>query len=128
MNDIVITKSHVTYEKSLMYLQKSDVLLLLQPGTTTQIPSKLFDYIGMRKPIIAISPPGGATYNLIVQESIGQVAQPDDFHDIADVIYKMYEEWNKGFYVNRVHENAYYKFNVKNITKELSVELSRLAK
>jgi glycosyltransferase involved in cell wall biosynthesis len=128
MNSIIITKGHVPYEKSLLYLQQSDVLLLLQPGTTTQIPSKLFDYIGMRKPILAISPCGGATYNMIVKECIGQVAQPDDVQEIADVIYKMYTEWAEDFCANSSHENAYHKFNVKNITKDLSVELSKLVK
>jgi glycosyltransferase involved in cell wall biosynthesis len=128
LKDVVVVEKHVPYEKSLMYLKNSDVLLLLQPGTTTQIPSKLFDYIGMRKPILTISPYGGATHNLIVRESIGRFAPPDDIQEIANVIIAMYEEWNNGFFSDYCNGIAYSKFNIKNITKELSKELLKITR
>lgn len=49
----------------------------------TQIPSKLFEYIGMEKPILVISPRGGSTSDLVIKESIGVTAEPTDLQDIA---------------------------------------------
>jgi hypothetical protein len=126
LNNIFIIHDHVSYKKSLEYMQKSDVLLLLQPDTKTQIPSKLFDYLGMRKPILAISPYGGATYNLMSRENMGRVAQPDDIEGIADAIYAMYNEWKKGNCTYKIDNNIYDKFEIKHITKMLSLEFNKV--
>jgi glycosyltransferase involved in cell wall biosynthesis len=127
LDDIVTLTGQVPYKQSLQYLQESDVLLLLQPGTATQVPSKLFEYLGMKKPILAISPHEGATYNLVLKESIGKVAQPDNVEKIAEAIYKMHQQWRDGFLMQKVNEETYEKFNVKNMTATLATHLSKLA-
>jgi len=127
LDGTIIRHDYVPYKQSLKYMQNSDILLLLQPGTTTQIPSKLFEYIGMRKPILAISPCEGATYNLVIGESIGSVTPPDNIQEIAEAIYSMYQEYKNGAYRNNANEEAYKKFNVKNIVKALAKNLDDLS-
>ena len=120
LDDIVKVVPHVPYQKSLEYLRNSNALLLLQPGTTTQIPSKLFEYIGMEKPILVISPRGGSTSDLVIQESIGVTAEATDVQDIAAAILKLYRAWQQDPIAYQVKRTAGEKFNVKNVTKILS--------
>jgi hypothetical protein len=103
------------------------MLLLLQPGTTTQIPSKLFDYLGMRKPILAISPRHGATWNLVTEQGLGEVAPPDDIQQIAAAIDRFYRRWSMGALAYRVNDNAYQQLNVANLTSVLAAQFSRLS-
>jgi glycosyltransferase involved in cell wall biosynthesis len=127
LDKIIELYDHVVHKKSLQYLQQSDVLLLLQPGTKTQIPSKLFEYIGMGKPILAISPRDGATCDLVTKENLGEVAEPDDVRQIANAIYKLYLQWANGLRMDHLDREIYRKFNVKSLTTALAAELSKLA-
>jgi glycosyltransferase involved in cell wall biosynthesis len=126
LDKIIELHDHVVHKKSLQYLQQSDVLLLLQPGTKTQIPSKLFEYIGMGKPILAISPRDGATCDLVTKENLGEVAQPDDVRQIANAIHRLYLQWANGAQVDQFGKN-HQKFDVKSLTTALAAELSKLA-
>lgn len=126
LDDVVCLKDHVPYKESLAYLQQSDVLLLLQPGTKTQVPSKLFEYIGMKKPILAVSPRDGSTSALVTKENLGSVAEPDRVLEIAESIEKLYRQWEKGTALDSAYEDAYQKFNVNNMTAVLARVLSQL--
>lgn len=127
LDAIVSMQDQVPYHTSLQYLQRSDLLLLLQPGTKTQVPSKLFEYIGMRKPILAISPRDGATSLLVEKEGLGMVADPDKVHEIAEGLLLLYQQWRQGLLTEARYENAYQKFNVRRMTGELASLLNGLA-
>jgi glycosyltransferase involved in cell wall biosynthesis len=127
LHDVVILQDHIPYKQSLEYLRQADMLLLLQPGTTTQIPSKLFDYLGMRKPILAISPRHGATWNLVTEQGLGEVAPPDDIQEMAAAIDRFYQHWSKGALEYRVSDSAYQQLNVANLTAILAAQFSQLS-
>jgi glycosyltransferase involved in cell wall biosynthesis len=127
LHNVVILQDHIPYKQSLEYLRQADMLLLLQPGTTTQIPSKLFDYLGMRKPILAISPRRGATWNLVTEQGLGEVAPPDDIQQIAAAIDRLYRHWSMGALGYRVDNRAYQQLNVANLTSVLAAQFSRLS-
>lgn len=127
LSDVVTLQEHVPHKHSLEYLQQSDVLLLLQPGTTTQVPSKLFEYIGMRKPILAVSPRGGATYNLVRKESLGEVAHAEDPEEIAAAVERMYVKWRGEGPKDTTTEEVYQKFDVRNITGLLANVFSQVS-
>ena len=126
LNDVVSVVSQVSYQRSLEYLRNSDALLLLQPGTMTQIPSKLFEYVGMGKPILAISPRGASTHELVTNESIGLTAEATDVQDIASAILKLYLQLNQDPGTYEVTSSARKRFNVKNVTKILSQKFDSL--
>jgi glycosyltransferase involved in cell wall biosynthesis len=127
LHDVVILQDHIPYKQSLEFLRQADMLLLLQPGTTTQIPSKLFDYLGMRKPILAISPRHGATWNLVTEQGLGEVAPPDDIQEIAAAIDRFYQHWSIGAMEYRVSDSAYQQLNVANLTAMLAAQFSQLS-
>ena len=123
LEDIVSLLPQVTYQESLMYLKKADATLLLQPGTTTQVPSKLFDYIGAGKPILAISPRDGATYNLVAKEKLGELAEPEAIEQIAGSLERLYRGWMNARGTSSLSPMVQDKFNVRHLTKTLASEL-----
>ena len=86
LDEVVRLVAHVPYQQSLQYLANSDALLLLQPGTMTQVPSKLFDYITVGKPILALSPREGATARLVHENSLGSLAEAENVGQIASAV------------------------------------------
>ncbi len=74
----------VEYLRSLELMVESDVLLVIDAPTKKSVflPSKLIDYVGARRPIFGITPPG-ASANLI-GELGGMVADPTDISAIAE--------------------------------------------
>jgi glycosyltransferase involved in cell wall biosynthesis len=88
IDDIVKFLAPVDYKRSLDYMFKSDVLLLLQPYTNVQIPGKFFDYICYEKPIFAIGEPASEVERLI-QDRFGIFANYHNLDMIMDGIIKM---------------------------------------
>jgi hypothetical protein len=127
LNEIVTLQPQVSYEESLAHLQQADAFLLLQPGTTTQIPSKLFDYIGIGKPILAISPKNGATYKLVAVEQLGELADPEASEQIARALERLYQRWMLAGHSNMIAPTVREKFNAKSLTAALAKELDRLS-
>ena len=126
LSDVVCLRAHVPYRESLDYLGGSDVLLLLQPGTKTQVPSKLFDYIGVGKPIFGISPLDGATSNLMVKHHLGAVADPDNIQGISRALANLYRAWETGSLDSLVDSKEFQRFDVRNVTGTLATRLSTI--
>jgi len=123
---VVILVPHLPYQESLQYLINASALLLLQPGTETQVPSKLFEYVALGKPILAISPRQGATSTLVAEEGIGYPVDPDDIESIAAVLKRMYLDWERGPETYSGNGHVRDKFNVKHTTAILSRTLDRV--
>jgi glycosyltransferase involved in cell wall biosynthesis len=125
LQEIVTLHEHVPYHRNLEFLHHADALLLLQPGTTTQVPSKLFEYVGMKKPILAISPRQGATCRLITEENLGDIADPDDIEAIVRALQALYEAWEAGVLTTRHNGGGAHKFDVRQITGFLAALLEK---
>lgn len=67
----------VARAEALQRLADSDLLLLIQLGTTLQVPRKLFEYLAIGKPMLALVSEG-ATENLIRNEKLGMAVHPED--------------------------------------------------
>ena len=127
LDQVVRLYDHKPFQESLSYLKQSDGLLLLQPGTTTQIPSKLFEYIGLGKPILAICPDKSATERLMKEENLGIVVQPESSNDIADAIWRLYKQWEvlKNNRENPIAPSK--KFNIESVTSNLARTLNEVS-
>lgn len=127
LQDLVILHGQVTYKQSLQYMKEGDLLLLLQPGTSTQVPSKLFEYIAFRKPILAITPVEGATGRLVTNDCSGFVCAPEQVSDIANAIEVAYRQWKRGGVEEGYGRRAYDTYNVKNMTAVLASAFSEVS-
>jgi hypothetical protein len=117
----------VSHAESLACLAACDVALLLQPGTDTQIPSKLFEYIGMGKPVLAVARKGSAVANMVAEHGLGEVADAEDVEGIADAIHRSYRLWASGG-TPAVPAEALTKFDIRSLAGTLAAAMDRLAR
>lgn len=85
LSESVVIRPGVSYRESLRLMADSDVLLVIDaPSAEASVffPSKLADYIGARRPILGISPPG-TTRRIL--DDLGQPSHhPGDTQAIAE--------------------------------------------
>jgi len=125
LEGVVHLVPHVPFQRSLEYLSRATALLLLQPGTETQIPSKLFEYIAMGRPILTISPLHGATSKLVMEESLGIATDAENVNEIALALERLYHDWKGGSrFIGG--STAREKFNVRKAAENLSRNFDRL--
>ncbi|MBM4462374.1 MAG: glycosyltransferase family 4 protein [Chloroflexi bacterium] len=92
LKGVVEFLTHVPYKQSLEYMKASDVLLLIINVSKTSeavFTGKIFNYLGARKPILALAPTGVAA-DLIREARAGIVVAPDDVEGIKKAILELY--------------------------------------
>jgi glycosyltransferase involved in cell wall biosynthesis len=80
LGGIVTEVPRVGYEESLRVQRKSDVLLFVQwqgRGGDGWYSAKLYDYIGARRPILALAERGGIIEDIIARTASGLIARGD---------------------------------------------------
>ncbi len=102
----------------LQRMSEADGFLLYQPGTSLQIPAKLFEMIPFRKPIVSIVEQGAAS-DIVHSYGLGTVGSPGDIESMANAIR------NAAFDRERLHtegqwEAAMHDFDGRTLTKKLA--------
>ena len=82
----------IEYRECLQRMVDSDILVIIQQDTYTQIPSKIYEYIYLNKPILTIAQKEGALGQLIEQYELGVIFPPDDIAGIADYLVQRKKE------------------------------------
>ncbi len=118
IDDLVQFYKQVPHSQALQVLAESDLLLIIQPGTKLQIPAKIFEYIAVGKPILALTGKG-ATADLIFQESLGVVANPNDLDDISGKLSSLFNQYIEGS-LPRISEKTRSKFESRALTRQLA--------
>lgn len=96
LEDCVAIQGVVPYQRALVEMKKSAVLVLLAPEAQNYgIPAKTFEYIGMGKPILCLGDKG-ATSDLIRQSGTGLVVDPQNIKAIAAAIETLFVAWQSG--------------------------------
>jgi glycosyltransferase involved in cell wall biosynthesis len=116
----------VSYRESLSALASCDVALLLQPGTSTQIPSKLFEYVGFGKTMIAVAPLDSSVARIINANKLGVVASSEDTGAVADAIGAVFSEWRANGHSARIPEDIQLEFDVRRSVRKLGAAMSEL--
>jgi hypothetical protein len=74
----LILEPSLPYKKCLSILKSSDLVVNIQPGTKTQVPSKLYDYLSIDRPILTISDRAGALGQLVENYQLGDLFSFDE--------------------------------------------------
>ena len=130
-NNLKITKmiSHINYlhryEIEEIY-QKIDVSILIIPYNQSYVlTSKIFDYLYILKPILAIIPNGEAK-EIIQNSNLGFFADPNSPEDIKNQILNLYQLWK----TDQLHVKPNYEyikqFHRRNLTKQLAKEFDSI--
>lgn len=95
LGDVVRVLGNLPHKQALGLMKGADALLLIgdvSPDAGAYIPGKLYEYMGIGKPILALNKPGEAT-QIIQTFRLGQVADPEDKEAIKQAFLKLYREW-----------------------------------
>ena len=121
LGSVVELTGPVSHDKSIEYQMESDLLLSIIFPCQQIVPEfsgKIFEYIGARKPIIALVPDGDAK-GLIVKEGLGVTVHPKDVDGIKNAIYKLYNDWKQNKLTLEVGGPASEKYEMNTLTKKL---------
>jgi len=87
----------VSYETSLAELSRASMLLLLQASSDTVdlVPAKLFEYLRVGRPVLALAP-SGATAEVLSETGGGWVVDPANIDGLSNAIVTGYQRWIGG--------------------------------
>lgn len=91
--------SYIPHEKSVELLFESDILLLVVDEAKESeeiVPGKVYEYVGTKKPILAIAPIESAIAKLLAETGAGNVAHQSEIEKIARNFLTYYQNWQKG--------------------------------
>ena len=121
-------KGFVTHKKSLQYLSEADALLLLLSKERGEnvIPSKTFEYMASKKPILAIVPSEGKVAKIIRKSNTGIIADFDNIKEIKTAYYQLYCQWkNKKVEFYPIRKEVC-KFDQRRLTKKFASLIDEL--
>lgn len=95
LHDVVEVIGNLPHRQALTAMKNADVLMLIgdtAPGSGIYIPGKLYEYMAIGRPILALSLEGEST-EIIKKYGLGEVAHPLEPDEIKRVFLSMYEKW-----------------------------------
>lgn len=95
LSDLVRHIPSLPHATCLARLHEADALLVVQPDTATQVPGKLYEYLYVGKPILAIASEG-ATATLVREAGLGAVVNSGDVDGIAEALVALYRRARSG--------------------------------
>jgi glycosyltransferase involved in cell wall biosynthesis len=126
LDQIVHVRAAVPYQESLEHVAHSDAAILLQPGTMTQVPSKLYEYVGLGKVIFAIAEKDSAVCWLMERHNLGSIADARSPEDIAGKLHAMYGRWKASGEHLVASEAGRDEFDVRRLAGILAEHMRRL--
>ncbi len=121
LENVVEITGHVSHGKSIEFQLESDLLLLIIsncPESKSILTGKLFEYIGAKKPILALVPDGEAK-DLIVREGLGVAVEPEDIDGVKNAIFEFYKKWKQNSLKLEGNDCVFKKYEMKALTKKL---------
>jgi hypothetical protein len=88
----ILRDQRVSYLRSLSLMATADALVLLEPDISFNyfVPSKLIDYVGADRPILALTPPGGSRQ--VIERLQLDFCSPGNVPEIAAALGKMLDQ------------------------------------
>ena len=115
--------TYIPHEKSIEELFGSDSLLLIVDESKESkeiVPGKVYEYIGSKKPVLAIGPTDGAVAELIIETKSGRIAHQNEVEIISDIFLDYYNNWKNPEYKFSPDLMAIEKYERKNSAKTLA--------
>jgi glycosyltransferase involved in cell wall biosynthesis len=103
--------------EALRYMADTDYLLLTMTNDIS-VPGKLFEYMAVRRPILAIAAPGSEVDQLLAETSAGVCAPPDNIERIRGMLMNAFEGWRNGRPVSAGNEDAVRRYERPRLVRE----------
>ena len=111
------------HAECLARLYQADVLLVVQPGTDIQIPGKIFEYLYIGKPMLALCH-AGATADFVTRYALGRVADPDRPEEVCRELEALYRERQAGTCSVPRRDEILARHHIETLVGELDSALS----
>ncbi len=95
IGDLVRYEGYVAHDEAVAQQRAADVLWMTigkRPGAEGISTSKLFEYFGARKPILALVPEGAAS-DALRPYGAARIVEPDDVAAVAEAMAAMLQQW-----------------------------------
>lgn len=120
------THAYLPHREALQNMVNAHSLLLVTKSKIT-VTLKVFEYIGARRPILALVPPDGAAAEIIRETKSGIIIPPHDTDAIKESIYEMFMRWREeNLHINH-DESRVQSYTRKELTRRLASILDSLA-
>jgi glycosyltransferase involved in cell wall biosynthesis len=119
----IITHDYMPYNKAMEFSRQASILLLINPVPkygAQLIPVKMYDYIALRKPILAIGSKGGRLEELINETGSGKLFEKNDDQQIYKFIKFEFSNWQKNGNRLLKDDKILDKYRAKNNVKKLA--------
>jgi glycosyltransferase involved in cell wall biosynthesis len=108
LEDIVEVMGHLPHKRVLQAMKSADVLMLVgdtHPDSGNYIPGKLYEYMAVGHPILALSLPGEST-RIIEQYQLGKIADPKSLEQIKAALLQLFQSWDEQRKAEAVQDKA----------------------
>jgi hypothetical protein len=95
LRNVVEITPRVSHDDALALQRRASALLLIQTGFPLQVPRKLYEYLSLARPILAIAEHDSATARMVNDLRLGYVVD-DNIASIKKAIMALYESWRSG--------------------------------
>ncbi len=127
LEDVVNVLGPVPYQESLAIMSKADVLLLFQgPSCDHQIPAKLYEYMRIGRPILALTTEKGDTGRLVTSTASGFISPIDDVEAIANALRRVVTSVEQGIALPQADRSVAARFSRQSQAKELAGVFDRI--
>ncbi len=94
--DVIQRVGEVPHQQSLQYQVDAEVLLLITHPTQLAVTTtKVFEYLGARRPILALTPEGSEAALMIQRTQTGMIVPPVDPAAIGSALLALYRQWRE---------------------------------
>lgn len=127
LQSIVHHRGELDHVSALSAMADADILMMIDapmPPPSIFMPSKLADYIGARRPVLAITPAGAAAN--IVRQIDGQVADPQEPESIVEALKEAFLQARQRTHANEaIDASARRPYLVANLAQHLEGSIIR---
>lgn len=120
---------YVPHKESVAYLLKSDALLLIVDDAKESneiVPGKVYEYIGVGKPVIALAPAKSAIAELLEETRAGDVIAYGDVEACAKSLRTMIQRYRKGESLYSPNTTAIKSYERREAARTLASTLDQL--
>lgn len=119
----------VPRDTALGYQKAADILLLVdhpREGLASNVPRKFYEYLAIRKPILALVSEG-ATWDLMRELRAGMDVHPEDIEGIREAFTTLVKQFEEGTLRSEVKESTLTRFEARSLAGALAARLDELA-
>lgn len=126
LGENLVLTDHLPHKEGLIELSESQLLLLPlndAPNVKGILPGKMYEYLALHRPILAIGPTDADYAKIIKETGSGIPVDFNDFQGIKKTVEDYFEQFKKGNLT--IQSNSFEKYSRKNLAKQF-IDLAEL--